>query len=60
MELLAILLEIQNAMDSIKSSFPEFNRLTSLMIAINDEYASDSDQINDGDTLVLIPPVSGG
>jgi molybdopterin converting factor small subunit len=30
------------------------------MIAINDEYASDSDQINDGDTLVLIPPVSGG
>ena len=51
---------VLNAMDSIKSSFPEFNRLTSLMIAINDEYASDSDQINDGDTLVLIPPVSGG
>ncbi|WP_033827074.1 molybdopterin converting factor subunit 1 [Bacillus andreraoultii] len=32
----------------------------SVMVAINEEYAIDSDRIRSGDTVALIPPVSGG
>ena len=51
---------VGEAMKKLKSTFPDFQKLTSLVIAINDEYATDSDVINSGDTLILIPPVSGG
>jgi molybdopterin converting factor subunit 1 len=51
---------VGEVMSKLKSDFPNFQKLTSLFIAINDEYATDNDVINAGDTLVLIPPVSGG
>ncbi|ARK29082.1 molybdopterin converting factor subunit 1 [Halalkalibacter krulwichiae] len=39
-------------------------KLTSLndtmMIAINESYANESDVLKDGDTVAFIPPVSGG
>ncbi|WP_242144193.1 MULTISPECIES: molybdopterin converting factor subunit 1 [unclassified Bacillus cereus group] len=31
-----------------------------IMIAINEEYANDTDTIQAGDVVALIPPVSGG
>lgn len=31
-----------------------------VMVAINEEYAMDEDIIKNGDTVALIPPVSGG
>jgi sulfur-carrier protein len=31
-----------------------------VMFAVNEEYALDNEQINPGDTVALIPPVSGG
>ena len=31
-----------------------------LRVAINDEFASWDDVINDGDTIAFIPPVAGG
>lgn len=31
-----------------------------LKVAINEDYSNFDDQINDGDTLVFIPPVAGG
>ena len=42
------------------SKYPEFEKLASLALAINTEYAEDSQLINDGDEVVIIPPVSGG
>ncbi|KIL49122.1 molybdopterin converting factor subunit 1 [Jeotgalibacillus campisalis] len=32
----------------------------SLMVAINEEYASPEDIVSEGDRVALIPPVSGG
>ena len=31
-----------------------------VMVAVNEEYAMDEDIIKNGDTVALIPPVSGG
>ncbi|HQU59332.1 MAG: MoaD/ThiS family protein [Phaeodactylibacter sp.] len=40
--------------------FPSFEKLASLAVALNTEYASDSQIIGAGDEVVIIPPVSGG
>lgn len=40
--------------------FPDFEKLRSLRIAINTEYAEDQSVLNANDEVVLIPPVSGG
>lgn len=37
-----------------------FNNLNQIMFAINEEYAVDTEIIKAGDTVALIPPVSGG
>ncbi|WP_449539449.1 molybdopterin converting factor subunit 1 [Ferdinandcohnia sp. Marseille-Q9671] len=34
--------------------------LDQIMFAINEEYATDDDIVKTGDTVALIPPVSGG
>jgi len=40
--------------------FPEFQRLKSLAIAVNESYQNDDFQIKERDEVVIIPPVSGG
>jgi len=42
------------------SQFPDFQKLASLRVAVNTEYAADSTVLNPNDEIVLIPPVSGG
>jgi molybdopterin converting factor subunit 1 len=42
------------------SDFPEFGKLTSLQIAVNEEYGNEEQVITERDEIVLIPPVSGG
>jgi sulfur-carrier protein len=37
-----------------------FQKLDTVMTAINEEFASDEDVIQEGDTIAFIPPVSGG
>lgn len=39
---------------------PDFAKLTSLRIAVNEEYVDDSFLISENQELVIIPPVSGG
>ncbi len=40
--------------------FPEFEALKKFSIAVNQQYRDDDFLINEGDELVIIPPVSGG
>lgn len=42
------------------ASYPALRNLASLMVAVNQEYASDDLLLQPGDEVVLIPPVSGG
>lgn len=47
-------------LQSLQKDYPEFLKLKSLLVAINDEYAQPDQIIGEGDEVVLIPPVSGG
>lgn len=40
--------------------YPELGKLTSLGIAVNNEYAQDGDALDHAVEIALIPPVSGG
>lgn len=42
------------------AQYPEFQRLKSFAIAVNEEYQTDDFIINASDEVVIIPPVSGG
>ncbi|WP_209399552.1 MoaD/ThiS family protein [Pseudozobellia sp. WGM2] len=44
----------------LKQSFPELDKLSSLAVAVNSEYAEDEEKLSRGDEIALIPPVSGG
>ncbi|MEX6689717.1 MoaD/ThiS family protein [Danxiaibacter flavus] len=40
--------------------YPQLEKLNSLMIAVNNNYANDDDRLQSSDEIALIPPVSGG
>lgn len=42
------------------AEFPELKKLSSIAIAVNQNYAADSDPLGESDEIALIPPVSGG
>lgn len=42
------------------SQYPEFEKLRSLAMAVNENYVSDDLFLSDNDEVVIIPPVSGG
>jgi molybdopterin synthase catalytic subunit len=52
---------IESAFAIIKSKHPRLAEMErSLLFAVNEEYASLSDPLSDGDRLAVLPPVSGG
>ena len=44
----------------LNDSYPEFNKLTSLAVAVNGEYATNEVSLQGKDEIAIIPPVSGG
>lgn len=44
----------------LEDKYPSMKALRSLLIAVNNEYAEDSQPLSDSDEIALIPPVSGG
>jgi len=53
-------LTVEDLLSHLKLEYPAFKDLTSLLIAVNDEYAALGANIASGDEVALIPPVSGG
>lgn len=45
---------------ALGKAYPRLADLTSLAIAVNQEYAQNDIQLSENDEVVLIPPVSGG
>lgn len=46
--------------EKVLKDFPKLSDYKSFSIAINMEYATDDSELKNGDTVALIPPVSGG
>lgn len=44
----------------LSAQFPSLDKLNSLFIAVNHEYAEDTALLSETDEVALIPPVSGG
>ena len=52
---------VESAFAVLKSQHPKLGDLErSLLFAVNEEYASPSHPLSDGDRLAVLPPVSGG
>lgn len=52
---------VETAFSLLKSLYPKLGELErSLLFAVNEEYASLSHPLSDGDRLAVLPPVSGG
>ena len=45
---------------TLLSQYPRFEKLVSLAIGVNGEYAEDDQALQQSDEIVIIPPVSGG
>lgn len=44
----------------IFDNYPDFHKLKTLAVAVNQEYASDETLLEETPEIALIPPVSGG
>ena len=44
----------------LEDRYPRLKHLTSYMVAVNNEYASDEVPLTERDEIAIIPPVSGG
>lgn len=53
-------LTVSELRQNLVNNFPDFAKLKSLQIAVNEEYADGEVVIKSTDEVVLIPPVSGG
>lgn len=47
-------------LSGLKNTYPALGNLNSLLIAVNDEYASPEQELSEQDEIALIPPVCGG
>ena len=46
--------------ENLLSEYPLLKKISSLLLAVNDEYAADDQLIHEKDIVALIPPVAGG
>ena len=52
---------IADAIESMSKDHPVVQSMRdTLAVAVNERYCRDDHSLNDGDTIALIPPVSGG
>jgi molybdopterin converting factor small subunit len=51
---------ISNLKYLLEHQYPRLKHLATYMVAVNNEYALDGDNIHERDEIAIIPPVSGG
>jgi molybdopterin synthase sulfur carrier subunit len=47
-------------LEQLRETYPALATLSSLVVAVNHQYADPAQALNPGDEIALIPPVSGG
>jgi molybdopterin converting factor subunit 1 len=53
-------ISVRTFLENLKNKYPELGNLSSLLVAVNSEYADSEMILADNDEVALIPPVSGG
>ncbi|MBC7401047.1 MAG: MoaD/ThiS family protein [Mucilaginibacter sp.] len=51
---------VSNLKYLLEGQYPQLKKLSTYMVAINNEYALDGDTVHERDEIAIIPPVSGG
>ena len=51
---------VAELLDNLSNQYPALQKLSSLLVAVNEEYAQPTTTIQANDEVALIPPVSGG
>jgi len=51
---------VQQLLEELREQYPALRQLSSLAVAVNNEYAEDSQLLHERDEIALIPPVAGG
>ncbi len=51
---------VPTLLESLKQTYPALQDLSSMMVAVNNEYSKTSQVLHESDEVALIPPVSGG
>lgn len=59
-EIQATIGTVGELLNYLKGQYPSLKKLTSVLVAVNNEYADLDSSLNSNDEIALIPPVSGG
>ncbi|MDF7812364.1 MoaD/ThiS family protein [Hymenobacter sp. YC55] len=51
---------VQQLLEQLRAQYPALGQLSSLAVAVNNEYATDTQLLHERDEIALIPPVAGG
>lgn len=51
---------VQDLLVELRQQYPALGKLSSLAVAVNNDYATDETALHERDEIALIPPVSGG
>lgn len=52
--------KVSDLLETLKNKYPELQKLRSLLIAVNSDYAEEETVLSSQDEIAVIPPVSGG
>ena len=51
---------VSNLKYLLEHQYPKLKKLSTYMVAVNNEYALEGDTLHERDEIAIIPPVSGG